>query len=110
MGLDEARSPGRLVAGYGFFYLGRRRRWLDFAQRDEACWGVGFLEDFLAVELGHLGVFGVLLDLRVACSALLFAGVLGDAVLLEGIVGGRVDVGLVEHEIVLICGVEGNLL
>jgi len=33
----------------------------DFADGYEAAGEFGFLEDFLAVELGHAGVFGVLL-------------------------------------------------
>src|ERR1700750_1863988 len=92
-----------LVAGYGLFRLDLRGggSGLNLAERDEAG-DLRFLEDFLAVELGHAGVFGVLLDLRVARPDLLLAGVLGDAGLLEGIVGCGVDVSLVEDQVVLL--------
>ena len=82
----------------------------DFADGYEAAGQFGFLEDFLAVELGHAGVFGVLLELGVAGANLFFARVLGDAGLVEGVVGGRVDVGLVEDEVVLGFLLEADLL
>jgi hypothetical protein len=59
----------------------------DLSEGDEAGLLL-FAEHFLAVELGHLGVFGVLLDLRIACADLFFARVLRDAGLVEGVVGG----------------------
>src|SRR5438270_2847602 len=90
-----------LIAGdslFGFSF-GCRGGGFDFAERDETR-DFLLLEHFLAVELGHAGVFGVLLDLRIACADLFFAGVLRDAGLVEGVVGGGVDVGFVEDEVV----------
>jgi len=98
-----------LVACDGLFRLDLRGGWLDLAERDEAG-HFRFLEDFLAVELGHAGVFGVLLDLRVARPDLLLAGVLGDTGLLEGIVGSGVDVSLVQHQIILLLLLDTDLL
>ena len=92
------------VAGDGFFdvvddfNLGRGSCF-DFAEGDEAC-DFRLAEHFLAVELGHLGVFGILLDLRIARPNLFFAGVLGDTGLLEGVVRSSVDVRLVDDEVV----------
>src|SRR5271154_7128894 len=100
-----------LVAGDGLFDLSLddRRRWLDLSEGDET--GLfNFAEHFLAVELGHAGVFGVLLDLCIACADLFFARVLRDAGLLEGVVGGGVDVLVVEDEIVLRFLLETDLL
>ena len=68
------------------------------------------MQDFLAVELGHAGVFGVLFDLQVAGSDFFLAGVFGDAGLVEGVVGSGVDVGVVEDEVVGGVGFEPDLL
>ena len=72
------------------------QRGLTRAMREDAR-KVGDAEH-LAVELGHAGVLGVLLHLRVARADLFFAGVLGDAELVEGVVGGGVDVLAVESQ------------
>ncbi len=53
-----------------------------------------------AIELGHLGVLRVRLDLGIAGANLFFAGVLGDAEVVEGVVGFRVHVLHVELELV----------
>src|ERR1700761_4806328 len=77
----------QLVAGDEVFFLRLgRSRGLDLAEGDEAGLLL-LLEDFLAVELGHACVLGVLLQLRVASADLLFARVLGDAGLFERVVG-----------------------
>ena len=98
----KAQFTGCSVPGDEVLVLGLgwgRGSGLDLAEGDEAGLLL-FLEDLLAVELGHAGVFGVLLDLRVARADLFFAGVLGDAGLVEGVVGGGVDVLLVEDQVV----------
>ena len=101
----------RLVAGDGLFRfdLGDGGRWLDFSEGDEAGLLL-FTQHFLAVELSHAGVFGVLLDLCVARADLFLARVLRDAGLVEGVVGGGVDVLVVEDEIVLGFLLEADLL
>jgi len=68
--------PGRLVNGYEVLVFGLDGgSGLDLAEGDEARL-LGFLEDLLAVELGHASVLGVLLDLRVARLASLLTGVM----------------------------------
>ena len=92
--LREARLPGRLVSCDGLFFC--FDDWgggFDVSEGDEAGGSVGLLQDLLAVEFGHAGVFGVQLDLRVACADLFFARVLRDAGLLEGVVGGGAGAG-----------------
>ena len=71
----------------------------DGVEADQALDGL-FAEDVLAVELGHAGVLGFLLDLVVAGAELFFAGVLGDAQIVEGVVGLGVDVLHVELQLV----------
>ena len=71
----------------------------DGVEADKALYWL-FAEDVLAVELGHLGVFGVLLQLLVAGADFFFAGVLRDSELIERVVGFRVDVVHVELELV----------
>src|ERR1700733_3597130 len=96
----EARLPGRSVPHYGFFGLGC---WCGLGGRGYGGDGHDafyrlLAEDVLAVELGHLRVLGILLQLGVAGANLLFARVLGDAGLLEGVVGGGVNVLVVKNQ------------
>jgi len=82
----------------------------DFTDRNEATRKLRLLQDFLAVQLGHAGVFSVLLQLGVAGANLFFAGVLGDTALVERIVRSRVDVLAVEDEIVAGLLLQADLL
>src|SRR6185437_989880 len=56
-------------------------------------------ENFLAVKLGHLGVFRVLFYPGVASADFFFARVLSDAELLESVVRSGVHVLLVESQL-----------
>ena len=97
---QKARLSGRLVPHYGFFCLdGCFGGWGDGGDGDDAFDRL-LAQHVLAIELGHLGVFGILLHLGVAGADLFFAGVLGDARLLEGVVGGGVHVLLVAAAVV----------
>src|SRR6201996_3708696 len=101
----KSRIAGRavLVPHDGFFglgcgcCLGSRS---DRADRHDAFDRL-LAQNMLAVQLGHAGVLGILLQFGVARANLFFARVLGDAGLLEGVVGSRVNVLIVEDERVL---------
>src|SRR5262249_50851170 len=55
----------------------------DRVQRDEPFRRLRLFQHMLAIELGHAGVFGGLLQLLVTTPDLLLAGVLGDALFVE---------------------------
>ena len=105
VGCMQCLVPGDEV----FFFRCGSGDGLDLAEGDEAG-DLGLLEDLLAVELGHLRVLGVLLQLCVAGADFFLARVLGDAGLLERVVGGGVDVLLVENQVVLVLLLEADLL
>src|SRR5690348_9328248 len=83
--------------------LARRRRLGSRSDRVERHQPFDWLlaQDVLAVELRHLRVLGVLFQFRLASAELLFARVLRDAQLLEGVVGGCVHMLLVQDQRVL---------
>src|SRR3954463_8001484 len=86
---QENYSACRLVAEAADFFLlfllGRRggRDGGDGPERNKSLRRLRLLQNLLAVELGHTGVLGRLLQLVVAHADLLFAGVLGDALVVE---------------------------